>query len=355
MKSTMQGAMAIDAVDVVRQASVGTADPTKGSTVIDSYGMEEKLRKQFKDDPETLSHAMDTLRSREASFKDTQSQSLDSNRATLAEQAIVKHVPMAKLMQTPEYNNLNADEKTKFKEQYDNHQYQELSRSNALEARADAKLNRADNALKRADEDEFRKQRRLGLDNYNAYVDLALNPKKLALMTDDQMKALPLTLGDDLTHQLIQQKKTLNSDAAINMATVDKDTFNSIARQMGFDPKSKSTVDIANIGELHQHVDTILRAAQIAQKSPLTQDDKINIMQNAIATKVTTGNWFTDRDLKPQAHQSVLGITKQNISQVRVPQPDQDAITAKLKAAGQPVTTDAIKRIYMKHTTGFDY
>lgn len=284
------------------------ADPSRGETPLNVTAMMGDIEAQFKGNPQGLAAARAELGARVNAWKTTESQfQTDAINTIEAGVAQGKGLPWA--MQQPQWGTLSGKSQAAITDHLDSKAYTSLMRGNALDARSDAAAARADRAL--------------GREHYDLYLDLAMNPDKLAALTPDQVKAYLPTLGDTLTHNLMETRAKLNSSADVRTAHIDNQTFSSLAvNSFGMkDPldPSASKQDKALFAMTKDNVDFVLGQMQAAKKAPLTNDEKVEAMRNEMARTVTVNpGWFSSNTQTP-----VVSLTRDQVGNVVIPAGDR--------------------------------
>ncbi|MDI1301949.1 MAG: hypothetical protein PSX71_08600 [bacterium] len=319
------GSAAISAVDSAMAKHVPQgADPTQGDTPINAVAIEADLREQFKDKPLALRAAIDEFHVRESAWKDTQNQYKAANVNSVMGM-LADGKSLATVQQTQEWANLPGEARAQIQDHA-------LSRANALTARSDASAARNDKAL--------------GLQNYDKYLDVAMNPDKLAAMTPDEVKALLPVLGTSLTHNLMESRAKLNNAADLKTAKMDADQFGSTALAFGIDTKdlTLSKEEKGNIALLKQNVDYVLTELQAAKKSPLTTQEKADAMRTEMARTVTVDPGFFSANKSVP----VVQLSPEDAAHVVIPDADRAQITSAMNSMKIPVTEENIRRFYLR-------
>ena len=189
-----------------------------------------------------------------------------------------------------------------------------------------------------------RTQDALSLINNGAEYLTASDPAVLSQMSRAQVEALRGRFGLEGVQHLLAKHEALQKPGKIAEARMDQDDFNRIADQLGMKPfdRAKSESQARALGELKFRVEQIIDARQRQTGKTLERDEKLQLMQAEMAKTVTTDGWFSFERQVP-----VIQLTDRNLGDVQVPPTDRKQITEALRARGQPVTEQAIRRLYI--------
>lgn len=298
--------------------------------------MEAALREQFPNDPTRRQHAIQSLRERAAAHNAAQAETNAGN-TNAVYAALDSGRPIAQVMRSPEWLALPATEQHKITLQRENEAAARSSRAAAEESRAFTA--------------EQRKERKLLLDNADAYL-TASDPDKLARMTRPQVEALRSTFGFEGVQHLLSRFDALQKPGAIAEARMDKQDFEHIAETMGLDPFNAKTPEKKKaLGELQFRVEQLINIAQQQKKQALTRDEKMALMQGELARQVTVNpGWFGfSRDVP------VIQLSPDDARRVVVPAAEKAKISDALKTmyAQDPKnpdyapTEDNVRRLYL--------
>lgn len=195
-----------------------------------------------------------------------------------------------------------------------------------------------------------------GVAQMAAYLKLTENPQALAEMTDSQIISVSPVLGEALTKDLLKRKQALNDPANVQAATLDADTFNRFAENAGlrpFDTKKPEKAK-AELGRLKYGVEQAIDIEQQTLKRKLTPQEKEAVMNRVIDNKVMLDVWGRD----PEKSISVLSaddlskayvvVGNTEVKLNSIPAQSRAAITRQLRAAGMPVTEQAIAEVWVE-------
>ena len=294
--------------------------------------LEEQVRKSGLAD-EARKVAISALRERATAFKDARRERDDQLEASV-NQAILDGKSAREIRSMPSFLSLSPESARKIVDFMESRALRHEQRAAAQESRADAA--------------EARGQRRMAREGMGAYLQYS-NPDTLRSMTEAQVLNLLPTLGNDLTRDLMEKRRTLNNPAKLAEARMDTDDFNHIAQQIGIDPFR--TANRAQVGELRYRVEQMISAAQQGGNKSLTRDEKMNLMRQEMARTVTVDGWFSSAKDVP-----VIALKPEDIKNVVVPASDRREIADGLRAMAQKFpndprfapTEDNLKRWYLK-------
>jgi len=208
--------------------------------------------------------------------------------------------------------------------------------------------------------DTFRKRGVDDVAQFMHYSRLTSDPQKLASMTNEEIIAEAPRLGDALTKDLIKRRESLNDPNNVIEAKIDEDTFKRLAEDAGLKPYEprKSANEAAALGRLKYAIEQRIDIEQQVKKRKLTPQEKEALFKQEIDNKV-----FVDRAFRtdPQVPVSLvetddLGDTYVVVNgrEVRlntIPANSRAAIIRQLRAAGRPVTEQAIAEVFVLSKT----
>jgi soluble lytic murein transglycosylase len=188
------------------------------------------------------------------------------------------------------------------------------------------------------------------------YLTLTEDPAKLAGMTDAEIVAEAPKLGNALTKDLLKRRQSLNDPNNVQAASIDEDTFKALAQEAGLDPfkPKKSEKEAAALGRLKYTIEQKIDIEQQAKKRKLTPQEKEAIFRQEIDNKV-----FVDRSFRtdPQMPISLVETDKlgdtyvvvngQEVRLNSIPATSRNMIIRQLRAAGRPITEQAIAEVYV--------
>jgi len=203
-------------------------------------------------------------------------------------------------------------------------------------------------------EDQQLAQTTLVRQNYGTYLDLVAHPDKLAAMTPDQITGMLPQLGRELTTQVLDARMRLDTQAGKLQGRMDANDFNSVAEEFGLDPyaSGKTADQKAQLGMLRSRVDQLIGQQQQASKTPMTQQQKIDLMRQEVSRTVTVDpGWFSFNQDVP-----VISLTPEQAGQVVIPTADRAQISKLLQGKAQQFpgnpnyapTEQNIRRIYLQ-------
>lgn len=335
LKTAVAGIEGTEAVTEVWRAM----GPKNDMAPVETDKMAESLREKFKDQPETLKAALQSLRERAVEHNASQAErAAGYTNDVMAVWNSTKNLSAVK--RTPAWSSLPATKQAQIEEHILSAQTSALNRSNA--------------ALNRDVLMEQRNQQRLRQQGFAAYLQYS-DPQVLAGMSESQVQALLPSLGNELTDHLVQKRRAMASSEASRTASIDKNDFDQIAQEMKLRPfeNGKSEDDKAALGALQYRVEQLIDHAQRQKKAPLDRAEKQQLMRQEIAKQVLVSNWWGGTSSKP-----VISLTPAEVAKVVVPQADRLAITAAMqtmyertKRAEFAPSEENMKRFYLLHKT----
>lgn len=284
---------------------------------------------------------MNQLHATYQAFASTQKTAQDAYAGKVMD-AIAGGATMAQVLRMPEYGNLDGQTKERIQTHVETLANQRLARQAAADARADRADARADSAK--------------GLNAMSDYADLVNDPARLAALTPDQVKALPLTFSKPQIEHIMTLKAGLNSQADVKVAQLNNEQFDAIAPQFGLpsskEPNFKNDSARPMYFAVKSRVDQVLQQAQHDARRPLTQDEKQKIIQREISNgvQVNRPTWMG------LSHDTVnlpaLAVGKDDAANVVVPDRDRQLILDAYKTRGLPTPDDnTIRAKYLQNKT----
>lgn len=333
LKSAVAGMEGNEAADQV-WTSMG---PKNDLDAVEIDKMAGKIREQFKDQPETLKAALQSLRERA-----TEHNAAQAERAAQNTNAVMgvwnKTKSLAQIKRTAEWAALPEKQKATIEEHIESQQLMALNRANA--------------AANRDLLNEERQQRRLKQQGFAAYLQYG-DPRVLAGMSDAQVQALLPALGNELTEHLITKKRSLASAEATRVAAIDKNDFDAIAQEFKLRPfgEKKSEEEKAALGTLQYRVEQLIDLAQRNKKAPLDRQEKQALMRQEMARQVLVDpGLFSFEKQVP-----VIALKADDVKNVKVPAADRAAITEAMrtmyertKRAEFAPSEENLKRFYLR-------
>ena len=159
------------------------------------------------------------------------------------------------------------------------------------------------------------------------YFELS-NPDVLVGMKRDAVAALWPKIGEGNTANLLQRWESLQNKDNLITSRMDQEQFNAIAQQFDLKPydSKKSTSEKAELGNLHNNINSKLEEAAKASRRPLTREEKETIMRTEMAKTVTIDGFFSN-STKP-----ILQLSdKQKREDVIVPNADRSQIIQQMR------------------------
>lgn len=298
--------------------------------------MERQLRKELTGKDEAIKNGIAGLRERTAAFKDSRRERDDQLEASV-NQAILDGASARQVRAMPSFLSLSPEAGRKIIDFMENKALRAEQTAAARESRAAVA--------------ESREQGRLARQGMGAYLTYS-NPDTLSGMTEAQVLNLLPSLGNELTHRLMEQRRTLGNPLKLAEARIDSDDFNQIAQQMGLRPfAAKTEKEKADLGTLKYRVEQMISAVQQGGKKVLARDEKLALMRQEMARTVTVDTFWSRAREVP-----VIALKPEEIKSVEVPAQDRREIADSMRAMarkypGDPrfaPTEDNLKRWYLK-------
>ena len=195
------------------------------------------------------------------------------------------------------------------------------------------------------------------LEQQARYLDLTNDPAKLAAMSNEQITALAPQLGQKLTADLMRKRADLNNPEKIAAATIDNEDFNMLANQAGLKPfdTKKSDKEKASLGQLKYAVEQRIYTEQVTRKRQLTRDEKLQMMQQELDNKVMVDiTLWKDKEMpislvqKDDLGKTYVVVEGKEVPLNSIPATSRTMIVRQLRAAGRPVTEQAIAEVFVK-------
>lgn len=124
---------------------------------------------------------------------------------------------------------------------------------------------------------------------YGRYLELS-NPARLVQMSEDQIRNLLPSLGQTLTGQLMQDRRSLKTGQNVIDATIDEDVFNALAQGAGLRPYAKADqrneTENGRLGMLRYRVKTVIDVEQRAKGRELNRQEKESVIKREIDDKI---------------------------------------------------------------------
>lgn len=295
------------------------------------------LRKQFGTDTVTLKAAITSLKEQVGEYEHGQKTRVEQAAAKV-NTALLNGASWGQVSRSPEFRSLitdNGAEGIKMGQTIQDHQ-ESLMATRA--SRAASEANRSYTQAAHAQIDLSKK----GMDTY---LDLMLNPDKLAAKTTEQVINLRTQMSDEQVQRLSQAHVQLTKSAeAFAGAKVDAETFKALAINAGLHPDKKlDEGEKDRLALLKNAVDYRLSALAKAQGKPLTPEQKVIEAQKAFDDKIRTPGFWSGTIMGDTLPAGALTTEERNTSlKKEMPAAFEREATAALVKAGRPVTEDAI-------------
>lgn len=242
--------------------------------------MEDEARKRFPDDEKALKATMQNLRERKAAA-DASRQDRKEQTAGALWGAVAQGRTLAQVQAMPEYRSAPGQLQAQISEHIVDQAEQAANRAYTRGQRAEAALNRSENAKERAGWAEMWRLE---------------DPKVLSTMNDNQILGLIPTLGVDHVNRLMTKRRALAAGAEkVHAATIDDDLFKTTAQAAGLNAYDAKTADEkSDLGQLRNAVETAIDAEQQQTGKALTRERKQQIMREMTDRRVMLNTWGRD-------------------------------------------------------------
>lgn len=321
------------------------AKSLKGSDPLPQADIDAKLVDMFGGKPETLKAARTEL-DRQTALRDRDVAKTEANALKGINAAYAQGTPLAALKRLPEWSQLSGTAQVQMQEHI-------TDRNHMLWARSI--------------EDRNRLQREQEL-KYAPEVLRWSQPEVLAGMTEDQiMQKLP-TIGLANTERLLQQRKALmSSQAKLQDAKLDADTFNDAFLQAtGINPKTKLTPEYADaVVRARNAVESSIASLQGNKGRELTRQEKDAEVRRIVGAKVIEKGFFSDSE-KPeimlndkQVRDALVEVSapgangqpvRTKIPVSSIPVNEFSAVQARLRKEGSPYSTADVVQAWHEFT-----
>lgn len=250
----------------------------------------EKLDKQFGSDTVTLKAAHAAAKELVGAFEHGEKTRMDAGMAAVNTR-LLQGESWAKVKQGPEYRKLMYDSGpagVTAAQRIEEHQL-------GLEA---TRASRAASVSSRAYTEAAHRQIDLSRSGMNTYLDLVMNPEKLAGMTSNEVINLRTSMSDAQVQHLAQAQLQLTKSAeALSAAKLDTNTFKLVARDVGLPvdkpPKDISDDDKARLERLTLAASNALKAANTAKGKAVTDpQERYDIVKKAVYDMVRVPGFF---------------------------------------------------------------
>lgn len=187
------------------------------------------------------------------------------------------------------------------------------------------------------------------------WAEYAGDSERLASMSDAEIYGLTKDIGRERVNSLIAKRDKMNSPEKIIEAKIDQDDFNQLAQGAGLKPfdSKKSESEKAQLGALKYKVENLINADQALKKRPLTREEKKQIMQEELDNKVIVSRFGPDREMPvalvetDDLGEAYVVVAGREVKIASIPAESRAKIIRQLRAAGMPVSEQAIAEAYV--------
>lgn len=315
--------------------------PKDATDPVRQFDMEQQLREQFKDSPDTLKKAIAGLRERSAAFNAQQGE-IRAGGINDVWGMIDAGAGMRTVRNSQAW--LNMPEK-------DRHDIMKT-----LESEAAVRSSRAASESSRALTEMQRTEKLNFMRNGDLYLTQS-DPTVLSKMSRGQVEAKRSQFGMEATQHLLNRWDDLQKPGKIAEAKMDKQDFDQIADSLGLQPFARNLDEDKKraLGSLQYRVEQLIDMKQRSEKRTLTRDEKSVLMKQEMAKQVTVeGGWFSSDKQVP-----VVQLSPEQLKDVVVPSDERAQIVDALKSAYQKnpanpayaPTEDNIRRLYVRRVS----
>lgn len=250
----------------------------------------ERLDQRFGTDTVTLKAAHAAAKDMVAAFEHGEQTRMQKGMAAVNSR-LLNGETWATVKAGPEYKDLLYNQGPKGVEAAQKIEEHQLS----LEA---TRASRAASLASRSYTEAAHRQIDLGIKGMNSYLDLVMNPDKLAGMTSDQVINLRTEMSDQQVQHLAGMQVQLTKSAdALAAAKLDANTFKLVTRDVGLPvdkpPKDISDEDKARIEKLQMAASNALSAANKAKGRPITDpQERYDVVKKAVFDMVRVPGFF---------------------------------------------------------------
>ena len=292
---------------------------------VDLFKMEEDARSMFANDPKKLAATISELRNRKSAFDSSQGEFNDANINTVG-QFMRSNKSLVEIQGTVAFNALPGKAQLEITQAITDREYTMKQRSIAESDRVYTLKLRREHEIDRAYTLEERSRRQREVNGMAKYFELS-NPDVLAGMKRDAVAALWPKIGEGNTANLLQRWDSLQNKDNLITSRMDQEQFNAIAQQFDLNPydSKKSTSEKAELGNLHNNINSKLEEAAKSVRRPLTREEKDTIMRTEMAKKVTLDGFFTN-STKPIAQ-----LSEKDKANVIVPNTERTLIIEQMR------------------------
>ena len=292
---------------------------------VDLFKMEEDARSMFANDPKKLAATISELRNRKSAFDSSQGEFNDANINAVG-QFMRSNKSLVEIQGSVAFNALPGKAQLEITQAITDREYTMKQRSIAESDRLYTLKLRREHEIDRAYTLEERSRRQREVNGMAKYFELS-NPDVLVGMKRDAVAALWPKIGEGNTANLLQRWDSLQNKDNLITSRMDQEQFNAIAQQFDLNPydSKKSTSEKAELGNLHNNINSKLEEAAKSVRRPLTREEKDTIMRTEMAKKVTLDGFFTN-STKPIAQ-----LSEKDKANVIVPNAERTLIIEQMR------------------------
>lgn len=292
---------------------------------VDLFKMEEDARSMFANDPKKLAATISELRNRKSAFDSSQGEFNDANINAVG-QLMRSNKSLVEIQGSVAFNALPGKAQLEIFQAITDREYTMKQRSIAESDRLYTLKLRREHEIDRAYTLEERSRRQREVNGMAKYFELS-NPDVLVGMKRDAVAALWPKIGEGNTANLLQRWESLQNKDNLITSRMDQEQFNAIAQQFDLNPydSKKSTSEKAELGNLHNNINSKLEEAAKSVRRPLTREEKDTIMRTEMAKKVTLDGFFTN-STKPIAQ-----LSEKDKANVIVPNTERTLIIEQMR------------------------
>jgi hypothetical protein len=310
--------------------------PEDANAPVRIYDMEQSIREQYKGDPKLQKTALESLKTRAATFNAQQSE-LNAGATNKIYGMVDSGMPLSKVRATPAWMALPEAKRHDI--------------IKGLESEAATRASRGASDAQRSLANMQRQDRLAVLNNAGDYLHDS-DPDVLASATREQVASLRTKYGFEGTQQLLAKWDTLQNKDARLTAKLDDSTFKAVVKDtLDIDPYARglSSESKAMLGNLKNRVDVMLQSRAQELRRPLTTEEKTDLFKSEAAKTVTVDGWIWNND------KTAMTLTPKEAAKVVIPPERKAKLVADMQAAyaktGDPdfaPTQENLARIYLK-------
>lgn len=298
--------------------------------------LEQAIRDRKDIGDEAKKTAIAALKERAVAFKDARRER-DETLEAKVNTAVMNGAGASQIGRMPEFMQMDGEKQRRLMDFIEN-------RAVRREQIAAARESRAATA-------ESREQSRLSRQGMAAYL-VYSNPDTLSGMTENQVLNLLPSIGNELTSHLMQQKRQLAANPhKLAEARMDDDDFKQVAQEMGLRPfAARTEEEKAALGAVKFRVEQMISVAQQNGKKVLGRGEKLDLMRQEMARKVTVDGWFSNTEVP------VIAMKPEDVARVVVPPADRREIAEQMQLMARQhpsdprfkATEDNLRRWYLR-------